>query len=441
MIIRNRRKFRKLAPKLKLNGNFTSGSEFFKKDSETKETKESICLRGLWWSLFFSLAAISFYWIYQVLNSYMSQPVTSSVSLVKNNSFTWPSISICPHQNCYNQTALELFSQEYNLTPFGALGFLEFQPFNFTEGPGIGFDWEKYNYSEILAESKYREREDIVSSCFYLQTDVMDESCWNISSALGNWSSYHTQDGFCHTFNPIPAVNVANYIKIALNFDFCEYIDVAIHPFSEKFYMQKYPSIATYNFQAQQSSKLSVSVQEFKKISRKSSECEKSPEYSQTECINIKTMQYIIEISGCYIPEVTGYPVSGNYPICNNGSAITNFEINRYNTRYTNLFPLPKNLQKEIDKCLDPCDRYIYRISRTNYSSELGNESISYIRLEIDGDGMLFLKVTENFLLSLDMLVSDIGGTLGLFLGFSGLSLVPLLENIYKKLKNSLNTV
>ena len=57
-----------------------------------------------------------------------------------------------------------------------------------------------------------------------------------------------------------------------------------------------------------------------------------------------------------------------------------------------------------------------------------------YTRLILDDQALLVEKVTEEFTLTLGSLISFIGGTIGIFMGYSTLSLLQLLKRIYNKL-------
>ena len=196
-------------------------SRKFKMISKKNEQYGYICFNALWCVSLLFFSCMSTFWCYQALRTYISQPVSTSVSIVKNESFTWPSITVCPHQSCYNKTILNNLGMKYNLTQYD-LSYWNYQPFDLTSS---NFNWEKYNYSQILSEAKYNAREDILYKCIYFNTDYYADSirnCWYISSQLGTWKSYRTQDGFCHTFNAIPAVSEGNYISILLNYKLCD---------------------------------------------------------------------------------------------------------------------------------------------------------------------------------------------------------------------------
>ena len=65
------------------------------------------------------VAAVASYWIYQVLTTYHSQPVSSRVTMKRNHTFTWPKFTLLPvnkFNKCANHTEMEELSLAYNLT-------------------------------------------------------------------------------------------------------------------------------------------------------------------------------------------------------------------------------------------------------------------------------------------------------------------------------------
>ena len=209
-------------------------------------------------------------------------------------------------------------------------------------------------------------------------------------------------------------------------------MNIAIHPSTESYYMVDSPLVTSYSITPGESIQLAITVQEFNMVNREYSRCEKSPNYSQTTCIHTKKMEFLIKKAECYVPEVTGYPTFGNYEICNNITTVNNFNDWRWRLSYPNYYKEPVELKKEIKKCPDPCQRYIYKVVQSNYTA---CEWSPCVKVSIGGDGMLFMKVDEHFSVTLDMFISDIGGILGLFLGFSCLSFVPWLKALYKMIK------
>ena len=129
-------------------------------------------LRTVLWLVFFG---ITIFWISEVLATYFSYPVNTAVTLVENDSFTLPSITICLLSSnfywtpCYNKTTIE----KYNITNLSP--------------DTIAL------YYKFLEKAKYETKEDALgqSKCLYFHsdnTDIID--CENSISSLGSWNTH-----------------------------------------------------------------------------------------------------------------------------------------------------------------------------------------------------------------------------------------------------------
>ena len=380
------------------------------------------------------LSGITLYWIYKVAKTYSSQPVTSTISMINNNTFAWPTFTFCPHRSCFNKTALTQLSQQYNLT-LKNMTFWDSEPFNVDNS---SFNWDKLNFSDILSAAEYKRKEDIVQWCEYLnskyyKTDGKD--CMKESSKLGKWSSYNTQYSPCHSFTPTPGTNVGNFLRIYLNPNLCEHVEVSMHQVKDQTYLEATPNLRVFRKHTKNSPQvLTVKRTEFNKVNKETSPCEMSASYSESECYKKAFVKFLIMKSGCFVPEITGYIPAINYPVCRNTSMYKEFSYWKKILENPFDYPVPEELEKDRNKCNPRCHRILYDVDWKNGRQSLGRDNSSNILIYMSGEGMMYMKVDEYFSLTLDMLVSDIGGTLGLFLGVSGLSFLSLFANFYDKL-------
>ena len=388
----------------------------------------------------FSLTCITIYWVYQVIVTYASNPVSSTISMIHNDTFTWPTFTFCPRINCFNRTAVNQLSKEYNLR-LGSMGFWDFQPFDMENS---AFDWNKYNYSEILEKAKFKRREDVLSDCKYLNTkyyNVSGRDCMREFSKLGTWKSYITQNSPCHSFTPTEATNVGNFIRFYLNPGTCERVNVFVHMRGERSYMEATPIINTYSRTTKNNPQiLIVKVKEFKRVSKKYDPCENDPNYSESQCYRRAFVRFLVEESGCYVPELTGYQPIDDYPVCNDDAMFERYSYWRHKLADPLHYEVPPKLQNQRNKCLPRCHRLLYDIEWKNGRQTLGKHNASNIIVYISGDGMMYMKVNEYFSLTVDMLISDIGGTMGLFLGVSGLSFLSFFAFIYERIMKLMTT-
>ena len=240
---------------------------------QSKNEEKSKFVKTLQWIAYIAITCVALYWTIEVLTTYFSYPVSTSVTLEENDTYTWPILTVCPRQNCLNETIVSSMSEEYNLTYLN-LTYWDSYPFDPEEG---NFDWKNQTYHEILWKAKYRNIEDIIKTCYHIHTHHFNSTspalsdCFN--SALGSWKTYTTQDGVCHSFHPIPAVDIGNYIEFRLSHKKCTYITVALHSSHEVFQMEDSPFIFTHNLKADQSYNFITGVRLFTQVNRKSSQC------------------------------------------------------------------------------------------------------------------------------------------------------------------------
>ena len=408
--------------------------------NDAKEMKCSECWRKVdivKWVTIFVLTGITAYWIYQVGVTYASEPVTATISMINNNTFTWPTFTFCPRMNCFNKTALIQLSQKYNLT-LANLGYWDFNPFDVEKS---NFNWDKYNYSEILSAAMYKRREDVIIGCEYLNTkyyNITGRNCLKESSELGTWKSYNTQYSPCHSFTPSPAINVGNFLRFYMNPHACDRVDIAVHDSSEQYFMEATPIIQTFSRNTNKNPQvLVIKVREFQKVNRARYPCETETTYSESDCYQKTFVKYLIQQAGCYIPAVTGYQ---KHSICKNNTMFKEFSYRRKRLSNPLHYQVPVNLQQNRKRCLPRCHKLFYDVDWKNGRQSLGKGNSSNILVYISGDGMLYMRVKESFSLTADMLVSDIGGTMGLFLGVSGLSFLSFFGFFYEKMMKIIET-
>ena len=407
---------------------------------ETPESKTTngFCLEILWWVLCLVCGVCASYAVYQMIQTYRSEPISSMVSMMVNDTFEWPTATFCLHEDlCYNQTAVQEIMEQNNLKPNtkahkknkkGRKG-----PFEFTS------DFDYVRYSEYILDSRYHLKENIIIRCEYSVTDRYGETstvdCDR--SKVGTWKSYETPGGTCHSFTSKPATDVQNSISFFLNFKLCSQVYVIIHSAPDIFYDIITPYMISYTMGQEGARESFVNVQEFNRVNRKIKPCEENPDYSQATCQHIATMKYYIAEQGCNVPVLTGLSSFKDYPICNDSSSVFYFTSNIRFMTDINKLHLPKQLQDERNKCLERCQKKIYKQEKSKSHTYKNPDNSSIFKMSIPEDGMLFYRIEEQFDLDFTTLLSNIGGTLGIFLGVSILSIVDILSmmhNLMKKL-------
>ena len=182
--------------------------------------------------------------------------------------------------------------------------------------------------------------------------------------------------------------------------------------------------------------------------------------YEQLLCLKICSQLYLIEKCKCFdysLPNISSIKMNGCF---------TDRDLNCLKNNNEYLF---ENFVELCDKnCPMQCSQIIYKtaISFSQYPTEWYSEKIikdngiflrnitkennlSYdqwsfdylkqttLKLNIYYDDLFFIMVTEIPAFTIDSLIAYIGGTMGLFLGISLLSLIELVELIFHIIYNA----
>ena len=184
------------------------------------------------------------------------------------------------------------------------------------------------------------------------------------------------------------------------------------------------------------------------KLNRPSSQCEESEDYKYSDCLNRK----IASLVGCQT-------FSTNFPgiaECSTYEQYTNFS-----SVYEHFNNLEKNDLQAQSGCLRPCKYLEYRVTFQNIflktfqlslqladtpiTTSYGGENITLLNVVFASSSVLMEKEEEAF--SFESLVADVGGVLGLFIGFNFLEILQFfivfgrnsLTELFKKKKFNRN--
>ena len=135
----------------------------------------------LWWILCIVCGTAGFYWVFSIVQIYRSEPTSSIVFLKEVETFDFPTVTFCPPDPCYNQTAVEEIKIEHSVT-------LQTQQKKSRKGgPFVLNDNVDYTqYSTYLRDSRYRLRENIIPDCGYKGVDDMVEQLLKIVEHILN---------------------------------------------------------------------------------------------------------------------------------------------------------------------------------------------------------------------------------------------------------------
>lgn len=414
--------------------------EFRKVRSEIKENREEIhqlrqkmdqkdsrLVRGIHWFAVFVFCCIGGYWIVEVITTYASEPLSATVNTIENKTFALPTISIQVHDNCYNMTAVQELKKTHQviLTPLKPS-----QPLKLFHIKDQNFDWSEHNVSMMYLETKYMPpKARLVLLCAYTSTTLDGANC-RTTGPLGTWESYGTQYNVKEAFTPAPASSIKDNVLFIMNASLCGAATiVAFHPNTDKHY-GPHPSALQFEVWRGQFVELRVALEEQHYISTLAAPCVDDHWYSQAGCYNEKIVEFKIRMAGCHFPGITGYqPNTWGYPECLNASAYHRFmhwhdEIYQHEARYG-------ILQKMKNECGKPCHtkKYIITDKVTYEKGVYHRAGMAAIVIRLDARAMSYQSIIEARAITLDMLMADVGGIMGMFLGLSCVSAMEFVIN------------
>ena len=140
----------------------------------------------------------------------------------------------------------------------------------------------------------------------------------------------------------------------------------------------------------------------------------------------------MIKFAGCNMQEITGLPKFNNYPPCEDNSSMEALKWKRNQLNQNSYLGTSPELEEESKQCPPRCRKLIYKVKEERKYKSTWDQA--YVYLELDRNVLPYQRVEEQFAFTPDMLLSFIGGIIGIFLGFSTISLVDLVEFLYKKI-------
>ena len=168
---------------------------------------------------------------------------------------------------------------------------------------------------------------------------------------------------------------------------------------------------------------LFVSVTKHQKMNQKKSPCNEDPEYDFSSCVGNSITRQV----GCRPPWDLGN--NQDLPICQDLEKIKRFEELSIRTVMDNLVLIVNQT-----KCLTPCQYKEYK-----FAAEPDNYFPNFKAIELTFPDDEVTIETEVELYNFISLVSDIGGALGLFLGFSLVMVWDGAEGIFKIMRKYWN--
>ena len=198
----------------------------------------------------------------------------------------------------------------------------------------------------------------------YLQTQnrppfVTTCSIYRTKSPKCNWKTSYTQYGVKETMTPPQSYTIHDTMDFTLNTSINPYYATQFHPSTDRYFRPHFSSLQML-VASQQDIQVTISVEEFNRVSTRAAPCEYDYHYSQVKCWDEKIIQFKVMKAKCYFPGVTGHQVTG-YPECLNTSAFNNFmKWSNQISGNPSAFP---DLQEMKSKCHKPCHTKQYFVT------------------------------------------------------------------------------
>ena len=234
------------------------------------------------------------------------------------------------------------------------------------------------------------------------------------------------EDGFCHTYDPPgksdPDFISRTYFMISNNPDYLnQKYQIFIHErgqFWPRYNMMSFGQPDPLTLSPNKELEISFSINKIRKLRKKGTECVKETEFSFTKCLH----EYAIFTSKCHI----GLDEKN----CTKEGFISYFKIlvnlKRHNIAYV----------KRISGCYPKCKHTIYTLEVHERTKEGHSNWTSEVYIQPKSSEVKYS--TEYYSFDINDLISNIGGNLGLFLGwslltfFEGVSILIMIAKIGK---------
>ena len=406
-------------------------------------------------------------WAFGSLEKFMSRPTSSNVAFTNGDddkgNFEMPSITICfsEFRHLYkhrlkeaNMCASKGYMAEFNLFHEYLTACLVSEKYltttTTTEGSLFGcFDNCGSDNPPII---RFNTLKEFLTLMHVDISDLVDEFVFgeDITITLNMdketreyWLNFFWTPFFdmlwgpCFTFDPsLHNFTLTSKARMEMRFKFNVVLgqpvgqkyELIIHDrFEDRFdAFQRNPMIT---IEKKNSYDLKISKTVIEKLNREERKCIEEQYYGFEKCTHIKTAQKFIDKFNCTLPWMANsYEFIQDHNSCELGSD-DGFDFIHFVNESLNMH---ESVQKDCPKYL-PCKRSIYEDQMTQKSiNEDSNTTMSRFILRFSSPYIQVIQDSWSY--DEQSFIGEVGGTLGLFLGFSFSSLFDLLEYFLNKL-------
>ena len=155
--------------------------------------------------------------------------------------------------------------------------------------------------------------------------------------------------------------------------------------------------------------------------------CETSKNYSGQHCRMLYNEKAFIRKVGCRLPFMEQLMTKDD-----NRTQSRICTLNEGNVSVTDFFSIWKNLKnEEVDECplIKRCQRAVYKLYE-NFETKEGNDSSQLILKPLDST-VQYIK--DDYAYDTQSFIGEVGGTLGLMLGLSFISIFDFIDVLIQK--------
>ncbi|XP_050503324.1 acid-sensing ion channel 5 isoform X2 [Diabrotica virgifera virgifera] len=363
----------------------------------------------------FICGIFTFTQVTQCVKKFLYPPASTHSEFVVNSSVTYPCVTICRRPAYKTNLFSEFGIQSQKLDSSFA-----FSNFNFSNN----------TLTEFIEKATYR-YDEIVSMFAFSSIG----SLRNINVT----SSFHFTRGRCYTFQ---SLNQSESFSPTSGFFFFlrhnQVKEASDYSYSNspgyQLYLHGPNEVLTYSnsegssfieyLDLDSSEEMSVKfeIQQFQIHPSSDEDCVPDEHYSKSKCEDYCIGQAIVNITNCTVPWLR-LPPNMSFAECDDYLSVRNsiqYYINRGMRR----------IYLEQCNCRKPCEFTIYKsyiINRKPVDSILEPSCSIYIYCT-----NLIFRMTEVLSYDSNQLLSDIGGSLGFLLGLSVISLICIIEQVFR---------
>jgi hypothetical protein len=385
----------------------------------TKQLVKSFCV--------LILAVIYFYLTAKSIGKYLSDPVSSKI-LYKfgeddQGNGRFPKISFC--KPSYDETQLKWKNQrDCNRKKTSSIHFLDFMNNCLTS------EDENATVEELLTEITYEPEDIFFSIQSYFIAQLMQKDNWKNFKDLIFYDYYDMRNGHCLTLDVTKLTNdgqvrlstsVGNFvIKLNLIVDYDDKgFDVYLHDNKDIYHLREFfPKITWLGTGLL---KLDVHQKIIKSLPNEETPCVQQPFWT---CYIEKTVEQLMEQYNCKIPFILKKSVNKMATQSHNSVEICNKNITLNTLKEWKDVILGK---RKVNDCLNkvPCDQVKYSYDKTEIPAQSTNSTTGSIHITIASP--MIEHVIDSYSYDFLGFFGECGGTLGLLLGLSCLSLIDVV--------------